>query len=309
MFVPITEKNLSAAAAVHAPAWRQSHKAFCSPAFVAEHTVERQREFLHGELQQGKNLWMLLDPDPVGIVSIYGDLIETLYVLPEKQGMGYGRALLRFAVSQCRLPHLWVLKRNIRARDLYEKEGFLYSGEKKELHSDLTMLEMVLEKETPDPHVLRAVPRDVPMIVELLTRRTRWMAQQGLHQWNETGYLEAYPPAYFLDLVCSERVFVVKDASQVLGVMALLDEDSCWTPASDACYLHHLACDVQRPGLGRQMIAYAESHARSLGKNRIRLDCQLGNEKLNRYYEQLGYAAVGTCSSGPYTGILREKYL
>ncbi len=35
-------------------------------------------------------------------VFLWNDLIENLYVLPEKQSMGYGSRLLRFTIDQCR---------------------------------------------------------------------------------------------------------------------------------------------------------------------------------------------------------------
>lgn len=40
------------------------------------------------------------------------------------------------------------------------------------------------------------------------------------------------------------------------------------------------------------------------GKRGIRLDCQLGNEPLNRFYERNGYVTVGEpFTAGGYTGI------
>ena len=44
---------------------------------------------------------MLVEEMPIGIVSVTDSLIEDLYILPDKQNMGYGTKLLQFAVSQC----------------------------------------------------------------------------------------------------------------------------------------------------------------------------------------------------------------
>ena len=45
-------------------------------------------------------------------------------------------------------------------------------------------------------------------------------------------------------------------------------------------------------------------YARKQGKRGIRLDCQLGNEPLNRFYERNGYVTVGEpFTAGGYTGI------
>ncbi len=111
--------------------------------------MQRQSAYLRGELAQGKGLWLLLDPEPVGLVSVWWDIIENLYVLPEKQGRGYGTQLLRFAMSQCRRPSLWVLNNNRRAYDLYSREGFILTGVEKPLSDTLYEAEMVF---TEEPH-------------------------------------------------------------------------------------------------------------------------------------------------------------
>ena len=53
---------------------------------------------------------MLVEDMPVGVVSVKECLIEDLYILPDKQKMGYGTKLLRFAIEQCTgIPTLWIL--------------------------------------------------------------------------------------------------------------------------------------------------------------------------------------------------------
>lgn len=146
MIVPITEQNILEAAAVHAASWRASHT-FCAPQFTARHTTERQAQYLRGELEKGKALWLLLDPEPVGLVSVWKDLIENLYVLPEKQRRGYGRRLLHFAMAQCQRPALWVLSSNQAAYNWYIKEGFIRTGVEKSLSDTLSEVEMVFLEE------------------------------------------------------------------------------------------------------------------------------------------------------------------
>ena len=71
----------------------------------------------------------------------------------------------------------------------------------------------------------------------------------------------------------------------------------------------YLATDPDRPGLGREMLAWAEDYARKQGKIFLRLDSQQANHALSRYYDSLGYSPEGTCVDGSYEGILREKAL
>lgn len=143
MMVSVNEENLLAAAEVHAASWQESHRAFCSEAFVEQHTAARQKVYLAQEMQRGKRLYMLVKEIPVGIVSVKDDLIENLYVLPAEQRKGYGTELLRFAMEACEgKPRLWVLDNNVRARSLYEKHGFRMTGRRKQLSETLAELEM-----------------------------------------------------------------------------------------------------------------------------------------------------------------------
>jgi len=143
MIIAVTEANIAAAAVVHSASWQDSHRAFCGPDFIAAHTPERQEEYLRSELKQGKKLYLLLEGRPVGLVSVQGNLIENLYVLPEEQRKGYGTQLLLFAVGQCGgEPVLWVLSNNRKARALYTKHGFRDTGESRVLSETLSEIEM-----------------------------------------------------------------------------------------------------------------------------------------------------------------------
>lgn len=145
MIVRIDETNLPLAARVHAVSWQDSHRGFCSEEFVLSHTPERQERYLRSEITAGKQLYLLLHDDtPVGIISIQDHLIENLYILPEWQRRGYGTTLLQFALSQCHGPAtLWVLSNNTPALAFYQKHGFLFTGNRKQLRDDLFELEMV----------------------------------------------------------------------------------------------------------------------------------------------------------------------
>ena len=146
------------------------------------------------------------------------------------------------------------------------------------------------------PEIVPAGEADVPAVMDLLRRRIAWMDEKNLYQWNKTGYLDYY---------------AAKDPGGLVGVMALLERDPRWPNGDDgrALYVHHLATTPSHPGLGREMLAWAEDFARARGKAFLRLDSQRVNRPLSRYYEALGYRAAGTCVEGAYEGILREKPL
>ena len=145
MIVRVNKENLLSAAEIHAESWRNSHKAFCSEEFVKQHTAARQRVYLEKEIQDGKQLYMLIKEIPVGIVSIKDNLIEDLYILPTEQHKGYGTELLLFAIEKCSgKPSLWVLVNNEKAQSLYRKCGFHMTGKKHSFSELLTELEMVI---------------------------------------------------------------------------------------------------------------------------------------------------------------------
>lgn len=100
-------------------------------------------DYLRRELEQGKALFLLIDEIPVGVVSVKGDLIENLYVLPACHRRGYGTRLLHFAEERCvEAPTLWILSNNDRARSFYLKNGYHFTGQKKVLSPQLAELEL-----------------------------------------------------------------------------------------------------------------------------------------------------------------------
>ena len=127
---PAFAEDLGEAGRVHAVAWQDSHRRFCTPEFVALHTPERQARYLAEKLANGSRLFLLrLDGKAVGVVGVAGSLIEDLYILPDYRNRGLGTALLRYAIGQCDgAPKLWILENNAGAECLYRREGFVPTG-------------------------------------------------------------------------------------------------------------------------------------------------------------------------------------
>ena len=146
MIIPVNDQNITAAATIHSISWKESHRAFCTPDFIEIHSPERQLKCMRDKMKNGTEFFMLIDEDPVGVVSVTDSLIEDLYVLPEKQKMGYGTRLLQFAVGQCSgTPSLWILENNENAERLYRRFGFTKSGRSNAITDQLAEIEFVLE--------------------------------------------------------------------------------------------------------------------------------------------------------------------
>ena len=148
MITEVDDRNLTQAAEVHSVSWRESHRSFCTPEFVALHTPERQRDYIRGKMEAGSRFFLLTKDAPVGIVSVKGSLIEDLYVLPEAQGKGLGTQLLRYAAARCEgAPELWILENNEKAARLYRREGFRETGNVRRTPGGLDEIEMSLKEE------------------------------------------------------------------------------------------------------------------------------------------------------------------
>ena len=142
MILPVTEENLIEAARVHATSWRESHD-FCSPEFVAAHTTQRQADYFRKGMAEGKRFFLLEAGEPAAVVSVHGDCIGDLYVLPQRQGKGLGTRLLHYAETLCGgTPTLWVLSNNRRAIAFYLNNGYHFTGREKALSAELSELEM-----------------------------------------------------------------------------------------------------------------------------------------------------------------------
>ena len=145
--VKVTEQNIADAGRIHSESWRESHRSFCSAEFVEKHTPSAQADYLHREIDSGKRLYMVIDEYPVGIVSVHGDLIENLYVLPSEQCKGYGAQLLKFAIQKCKCnPCLWILNINEGAYRFYTRYGFKATGNRKQLNDNLCEIELSLSR-------------------------------------------------------------------------------------------------------------------------------------------------------------------
>ena len=144
MIISVDQTNLFQAAVIHAITWRESHSSFCLHDFVEMHTPERQQGYIQNKIICGSRFYLLTEDEPVGIVSVKDSLIEDLYVLPEKQNMGYGTKLLQFAAAQCTdTPTLWILENNTDAKRLYHKMGFRETGRKNVITDGLDEIELL----------------------------------------------------------------------------------------------------------------------------------------------------------------------
>ena len=91
------------------------------------HFFYEDRDFFRNHILKNNKVWVVeVDERPVAFLAMENDLIDRLYVDPDYQRRGIGKALLDFAREQSP-EHLWLytLQINTNARAFYEKNGFV----------------------------------------------------------------------------------------------------------------------------------------------------------------------------------------
>ena len=91
------------------------------------HFFHEDRDFFRDHILKNNRVWVVeMDQRPVAFLAMEDDLIDRLYVDPDYQRRGIGKALLDFAREQSP-EHLWLytLQINVNARAFYEKNGFI----------------------------------------------------------------------------------------------------------------------------------------------------------------------------------------
>lgn len=153
---------------------------------------------------------------------------------------------------------------------------------------------------------------DVPDVIRLIERRIEWMDCNGINQWNKNHYRERYPDSYYVQTAEKGQLYVLvdKESGQIIAGAVLLTVDYRWGESDDkAYYVHNLVSDIDVKDAGKEIVIQIENHARLQGMRYVRLDCIVGNQRLNTWYENLGYEYVRTITDGEYQGNLREKEL
>ena len=83
------------------------------------------RQFVREHLLSTCELTGAFDPELVGVMACRPGWVEQLYVLPDRQGRGIGKALMATAMQTSTELQLWTFQRNLAARAFYERLGFV----------------------------------------------------------------------------------------------------------------------------------------------------------------------------------------
>ena len=136
---------------------------------------------------------------------------------------------------------------------------------------------------------------ELDAILEMTRACGKHMRDNGIDQWDEN-----YPDRERLSNdIQSETLFAYRENGQVLGIVVLNETEDpeytevSWSTSADDRNLvvHRLAVDPEHQGKGiaRKLMDFAESLAKELGYDAIRLDTFSQNPRNQRFYENRGY--------------------
>lgn len=77
-----------------------------------------------------EKIWVYDDEFVKGMIHIEGKKIAELYVDPLFENEGIGSRLIQYAIEQFDCDSLWVLEKNSKAIQFYQKHGFVITGSK-----------------------------------------------------------------------------------------------------------------------------------------------------------------------------------
>lgn len=92
-----------------------------------------------------ENIWVYDDEFVKGMIHIEGTRIVELYVDTFFENQGIGSILIEFAIEQMNCDHLWVLAKNTKAIQFYERHGFVLT-EKKQMEEGTTEYIIQMER-------------------------------------------------------------------------------------------------------------------------------------------------------------------
>jgi GNAT superfamily N-acetyltransferase len=140
--------------------------------------------------------------------------------------------------------------------------------------------------------VAAATVDHAPAVRELRNDLARWMLQRRIEQWTP-GEMSL---EWIETCISLGAVHVITLDEQLVGSVTVVWADPfVWAePAEPAGYVHMLMVDRRfcGHGIGRSILAWAESSICDSGRQIARLDCARTNRRLRAYYEDVGYRFV-----------------
>ncbi|WP_179031265.1 GNAT family N-acetyltransferase [Paenibacillus kribbensis] len=170
----------------------------------------------------------------------------------------------------------------------------------------MTSMTIVEPSVKPGLMAFQASTEDREEVQELILKTARWLHSKGSTQWG--NLLKGKDDHNLGGAIARGEVIIFRTSEDhaLAGAVILQQQPSAWdrklwglddadSEGGTSVYLHRLVVDRERAGkgLGHELMQWIEQGIRFTGKDRIRLDCIAGNDKLSQFYRQCGYTYRG----------------
>lgn len=146
---------------------------------------------------------------------------------------------------------------------------------------------------------------NIPDVLQILKENSEWLASLGIKQWEPDYYLVKFNEDYYNRAIKNGELYVAKVDGTVCGTFTFRNYDLAWEDDGVSYFICNIGVKVSMHGneIGKTMIEFAKNEARNLGAEKLKLDCVSNNEKLNKYFEDLGFRLLTTVVvNDRYTG-------
>lgn len=142
--------------------------------------------------------------------------------------------------------------------------------------------------------IRRAKISEIPDIIAICKACATHMISNGIYQWNDD-----YPSALAFEKdIEREELYVLEIAKKIIGTIVIstrIDDEykpvKWLTLGANSVYIHRLSISPKLQGLGyaKQLMDFAENHAKENGFVSVRLDTFSQNKRNQQFYEKRGY--------------------
>jgi len=152
-----------------------------------------------------------------------------------------------------------------------------------------------------------ASPGELPVVMAILAEAAAWLVARGIDQWPSPP--NSHWQRRMAAAIKRHEVYTAGFAEDRFAIVRLTWSDPYWPDDKQAGYVHSMAIrdDMHGWGIGVTILSWASAQARQNGRQCLRLDCQAGNVRLRRYYEEQGFFYQGQLTDRDYIAALYER--
>lgn len=138
--------------------------------------------------------------------------------------------------------------------------------------------------------IRQATIQDTIIVSDILQEAANWLQRCGIPLWDDS---ELAPDIISQD-VADGLFFIAELAGEPTGTIKFQLEDLLFWPdivQEESAFLHRLAVRRRYSGgkVSSALLNWAATHAQTLGKRYLRLDCDAARPRLKAIYENFGF--------------------